>query len=77
MPSRLHIHRNELAYLNYNQYTKNGNNRINKTLYTTTVGEGLWQIICHVQNHLTLGMVAKNRVYAEEECPLPPLAPLS
>jgi hypothetical protein len=77
MSPRLHMHGNGLAYQKYNQYAESGNDGVGKTLYTTAVGEGLWQIICHVQNHLTIGMVANYRVYPEGECPLPPLAPLS
>jgi len=52
-----------------------GNDGVGKTLYTAAVNDGLWQIICHVQKHLTLGMVANYRIYPEGDCPLPPLVP--
>jgi hypothetical protein len=68
------MHGNGLAYNKYNQYAMSGNDGVGKTLYTTAVDEGKWQILCHVQNHLTLGMVANYRVYPSENCPLPPLA---
>jgi hypothetical protein len=71
---RLHMHGNGLAYNKYNQYAMSGNDGVGKTLYTTAVDEGKWQILCHVQNHMTLGMVANYRVYPSENCPLPPLA---
>lgn len=77
MPLRLHMHGNGLAYDNFNEYAMSGNDGVGKTLYTTAVGEGLWEIICHVQDHLTLGMVANYRVYNEGDCPLDPLVPLS
>ena len=32
---------------------------------------GLWQVICHVAYHMTLGMVADYQVYYEGSCPLP------
>jgi FtsP/CotA-like multicopper oxidase with cupredoxin domain len=71
----LHMHGNGLAYNKINEYAESANDGVGKTLYTTAVDEGLWQIICHVQNHLTLGMVANYRVYPEGDCPLAPLAP--
>ncbi|KAF2995037.1 hypothetical protein E8E13_000568 [Curvularia kusanoi] len=68
-----HMHGNGLAYNDHNQYAESGNDGVGKTLYTTAVGEGMWQVICHVQNHLTLGMLANYRVYPKGQCPLPPL----
>lgn len=39
----------------------------------TAAGVGKWEVICHVNNHNTMGMVADYRVY-DGYCPLTPLA---
>jgi hypothetical protein len=71
------MHGNGLSYQDFNQYAESANDGVGKTLYTTAVGEGLWQVICHVQNHQTRGMLANYRVYSAEDCPLTPLQNLS
>ncbi|KAF1835259.1 hypothetical protein BDW02DRAFT_578976 [Decorospora gaudefroyi] len=71
-----HMHGNGVAYQGFDQYSVSLNVGVGKTLYTKAVGEGQWQVICHVQNHLTRGMVANYRVYPKGECPLEPLKPL-
>jgi hypothetical protein len=71
------MHGNGLSYQNFNQYAESANDGVGKTLYTTAVDEGLWQVICHVQNHQTRGMLANYRVYSAEDCPLAPLQNLS
>jgi len=44
------------------------------TLYTRPALRGVWQAICHVASHLSLGMQANYRVWPRDSCPLPPLA---
>jgi hypothetical protein len=45
-----------------------------KTLHATMGSIGEWQLICHVNNHLAMGMMDIYRVYPSETCPLPKLA---
>ncbi|KAH8625750.1 Cupredoxin [Alternaria alternata] len=60
----------------FHEYAESINDRMGKKLYSKVVGEGQWQVICHVQNHSTKGMVANYRVYPKDNCPLEPLKPL-
>lgn len=73
---RFHMHGNGFAYQGFNQYAESINDGVGKTLYMKAVDQGMWQVICHVQNHNTMGMVANYRVFAKGKCPLPPLKPL-
>ncbi|KAK3076949.1 hypothetical protein LTS18_011579 [Coniosporium uncinatum] len=43
-------------------------------LYMRPAIQGVWQVICHLANHLSMGMQANYRVWPEHSCPLPPLA---
>lgn len=43
------------------------------TLVMTAAGVGKWEVICHVNNHNTMGMVADYRVF-DGYCPITPLA---
>jgi hypothetical protein len=70
---RFHMHGNGLSYQDFSQYAESANDGVGKTLYTKAVDEGLWQVICHVQNHQTRGMLANYRIYPADDCPLPPL----
>ena len=49
------------------------NDGVGKTLYTSATGGGLWQVICHVSDHQTKGMVNNYEVYLANQCPLKPL----
>ncbi|CAI9630513.1 hypothetical protein GT037_003415 [Alternaria burnsii] len=71
-----HMHGNGVVYQRFHEYAESINDGVGKTLYSKAVGEGLWQVICHVQNHHTKGMVANYRVYSKDNCPLAPLKPL-
>lgn len=35
---------------------------------------GVWEVVCHVQDHLAKGMVNNYKVYPKGECPLPALS---
>ena len=41
-----------------------------KTLVMDAIGGGMWQVICHVDTHQAMGMVANYRVYHDRQCPL-------
>ncbi|KZM24232.1 uncharacterized protein EKO05_0005797 [Ascochyta rabiei] len=71
-----HLHGNGIDFQKYHQYAESINDGVGKTLYSQAVGEGQWQVICHVQSHLTKGMLANYRVYPKNNCPLKPLMPL-
>ena len=43
------------------------------TTTMTAMNPGLWQLICHMNTHLSKGMEANYMIY-EGNCPLPPLA---
>jgi manganese oxidase len=47
-----------------------------KTLTSTMTAVGQWGLICHVGNHLSMGMLDNYIVYPPESCPLPKLANL-
>jgi uncharacterized cupredoxin-like copper-binding protein len=47
-----------------------------KTLTSTMTAIGQWGLICHVGNHLSMGMLDNYIVYPPENCPLPKLASL-
>ena len=68
-----HLHGNGVRYLGNDEYAVSVNDGVGKTLVMDAVGQGLWQVICHVDNHHAMGMVANYRVYGEGECGLPKL----
>src|SRR2546423_6113439 len=47
-----------------------------KTLTSSMTALGQWDLICHVGNHLSMGMLDTYIVYPPESCPLPKLAKL-
>lgn len=53
-----HMHGNGVSYNNGSYPAVSLNDGVGKTLYMDAVGQGLWEILCHVNNHQTLGMVA-------------------
>lgn len=54
-------------------YAVSLNDGVGKTLYQDAVALGKWQVICHVNNHHSLGMVADYQIWRNAECPLPAL----
>jgi FtsP/CotA-like multicopper oxidase with cupredoxin domain len=68
-----HMHGNGYKYANAGQYATSINDGVGKTFVMDATGAGLWQVICHVDHHLSRGMVANYKVYSGS-CPLEPLA---
>lgn len=68
------MHGNGFTYEGTNQYAISINDGVGKTLYMDASGIGLWQVICHVENHQTMGMLSNYRVYGPGSCPLPALS---
>jgi FtsP/CotA-like multicopper oxidase with cupredoxin domain len=65
-----HMHGNGFKYHGFSEYAISINDGVGKTLVMDAVGEGLWQVICHVDNHHALGMVSNYRVYNAGQCKL-------
>ncbi|KAG9529106.1 Cupredoxin, partial [Aureobasidium melanogenum] len=67
-------------HMHGNGFTENGismpsasiNDGKMHTLVMTAAGVGKWEVICHVNNHNTMGMVADYRVF-DGYCPITPL----
>jgi len=68
-----HMHGNGFTWGGGGQYATSLNDGVGKTLVMNATGAGLWQVICHVENHMNAGMVANYKVYSSN-CPLKPLA---
>lgn len=68
-----HMHGNGITYEGINQYAVSINDGVGKTLIMSATDIGLWQVICHVNNHHQKGMVSNYRVYKSGDCPLKPL----
>ncbi|KAI6875053.1 hypothetical protein KC338_g971 [Hortaea werneckii] len=68
-----HMHGNNFEYGGVTSYAISVNDGEGKTLYMDATGAGLWQVLCHVNFHHTLGMLANYQVYYPGECPLPAL----
>lgn len=66
-----HMHGNGFTFLNNSFPSISLNDGVHKTLYMTGTNPGLWQVLCHVAYHLTLGMVADYQIYYDGQCPLP------
>ncbi|KAG9765097.1 Cupredoxin, partial [Aureobasidium melanogenum] len=64
------------TYLNNKQYATSINDGIGKTFIMDATGSGMWQVVCHVDKHLSRGMVVNYKVYSKN-CPLDPLASYS
>ncbi|CAD0046456.1 unnamed protein product [Aureobasidium pullulans] len=71
-----HMHGNSYTYLNNKQYATSINDGIGKTFIMDATGSGMWQVVCHVDKHLSRGMVVNYKVYSKN-CPLDPLASYS
>ena len=68
-----HMHGNGFTYQGNNAYAIGLNDGNGKTLITTAYNVGLWQVICHVDDHHNMGMVSNYMVYKSGSCPLPAL----
>ncbi|TKA76881.1 hypothetical protein B0A55_03207 [Friedmanniomyces simplex] len=68
-----HMHGNGFTYNGFKNYAISVNDGVGKTLYMNATGAGKWQVICHVNNHQTKGMVSDYQVYFAGQCPLPAL----
>lgn len=69
-----HLHGNNFKH-NGNYYaTKSLNDGNMFTLPMKAGLQGVWQVLCHVNNHLSDGMVGDYQVYPSGSCPLPPLS---
>ncbi|KAK0930467.1 hypothetical protein LTR29_016681 [Friedmanniomyces endolithicus] len=68
-----HMHGNGFTYNGFKDYAVSLNDGVGKTLYMNATGGGKWQVICHVNNHQTKGMVNDYEVYPAGQCPLPAL----
>ncbi|KAH0175647.1 hypothetical protein KCU67_g30, partial [Aureobasidium melanogenum] len=51
-----HMHGNSYTYLNNKQYATSINDGIGKTFIMDATGSGMWQVVCHVDKHLSRGM---------------------
>jgi hypothetical protein len=65
-----HMHGNGFAYRGANDYAISINDGVGKTLVMDATGRGLWQVICHVDNHHAMGMVLNYRVADSSQCEL-------
>jgi hypothetical protein len=68
-----HMHGSGYKYLGVNGYAESLNDGVGKTLYQDATALGKWQVICHVNNHHSTGMVADYQIWTKEKCPLAPL----
>ncbi|KAI6867109.1 Cupredoxin [Hortaea werneckii] len=66
-----HMHGHGVTYQGFDRYAVSLNDGVGKTLYMTAVEPGLWQVICHVDNHQTKGMLANYNVRPEGQCSSP------
>ncbi|RMZ12644.1 hypothetical protein D0864_00647 [Hortaea werneckii] len=48
-----HMHGHGVTYHGFDRYAVSLNDGVGKTLYMTAAEPGLWQVICHVDNHQT------------------------
>ncbi|KAI7330553.1 Cupredoxin [Hortaea werneckii] len=64
-----HMHGHSFTYHGFDEYAVSINDGVGKTLYMNATEPGLWQVLCHVNNHQTKGMVSNYNVYKEGKCP--------
>ena len=69
-----HMHGNGFVYAGLNEAAISINDGEMKTLAMSATATGSWQLICHVSDHLSAGMLDYYTVYPTESCPLTPLA---
>ncbi|KAH9827085.1 Multicopper oxidase [Teratosphaeria destructans] len=65
-----HMHGNGFTYEGNRRYAVSLNDGVGKTLVMNATGAGKWQVLCHVDNHHSMGMVSDYQVYYEGQCPL-------
>lgn len=63
-----HMHGNSFMIQGERSFATSLNDGISKTLYMNATDLGLWQVICHVQDHHQMGMVANYLVKPRGEC---------
>jgi FtsP/CotA-like multicopper oxidase with cupredoxin domain len=68
-----HMHGHSVVEQGQKAFAASLNDGNGHTLYMNATSRGLWQVVCHVNNHHRMGMVGNYRVYGEGECPLPAL----
>ncbi|KAK3678335.1 hypothetical protein LTR78_001632 [Recurvomyces mirabilis] len=68
-----HMHGNGVMYNGGGYPAVSINDGVGKTLYMNATGQGKWQVICHVNNHHSMGMVSNYQVWPAGQCPLPSL----
>ncbi|KAI6842417.1 Cupredoxin [Hortaea werneckii] len=66
-----HMHGHGITYHGFDRYAVSLNDGVGKTLYMNATEPGLWQVICHVDNHQTKGMVSNYNVLPEGKCSSP------
>lgn len=69
-----HMHGNGFNYHGNNMASKSLNDGNMVTLQMNASATGIWQVICHVNNHLSDGMDGLYQVYPPGACPLSKLA---
>jgi muramoyltetrapeptide carboxypeptidase LdcA involved in peptidoglycan recycling len=69
-----HMHGNGFKYHGNNMASKSLNDDNMMTLQMNATEIGIWQVICHVSDHLSDGMQDLYQVYSPGSCPLPKLA---
>ncbi|KAK4554556.1 hypothetical protein LTR86_008411 [Recurvomyces mirabilis] len=65
-----HMHGNGVMYNGGGYPAVSINDGVGKTLYMNATGQGKWQVICHVNNHHTMGMVSSESSVVYEESDL-------
>ena len=63
-----HMHGNGFQFHGVNKATQGLNDGNMAALYMNATGKGLWQVICHVNNHVAKGMVSNYWVMTDN-CP--------
>lgn len=68
-----HMHGHSIVEAGKKAFSVSLNDGTGHTLYMNATSPGLWQVVCHVNDHHQKGMLGNYRVYGED-CPLEPLA---
>lgn len=69
-----HMHGNGFNFHGSNLASKSLNDGNMMTLQMTATATGIWQAICHVNDHLSAGMDGLYQVYPKGDCPLDKLS---
>ncbi|KAI7720420.1 Cupredoxin [Hortaea werneckii] len=65
-----HMHGNSFRYNGIGAPSISINDGEHKTLFMNATGAGLWQVLCHVNMHQSMGMVSNYQVHFAGQCPL-------